>query len=165
MSWREPQNDHVAKEMLRVGWLELVDTCPEDHREDLFTDTRQDAEARLVVAIEHGEQGNYRVAINRLSSFLGPLHGGDRYGRVQGGYRSGNIEAAAPELARLAAHYLIRFIVLRAQQTSFLTDDDAVMGAAAYQYIKKSKDKGDRNRMWEMLREVGAGAWCYKDKK
>ena len=60
----------IRNEQNRVGWLKLVAAGSEDLREDLFTNARQDAEARLIAAIERGEQGKYLQAITRLSSFL-----------------------------------------------------------------------------------------------
>ncbi len=81
------------------------------------------------------------------------------------GYRGGDFESAAPELARLAAFHLIRFVVLQAQQDGHLYDGNAVTAAAAVEYIKGSKDSQDTARMWEMLEDVGGEVWVYKDDK
>lgn len=165
-NWHETERLRIEEEKHRVGWLELRHPAePEDHRGELFTKRRQDAEARLIVAIEQGEQGNYQVAVRRLGTFLADSHGGGSH--AQGGYLGvgGNIETIAPALARLAAHHLIRFIVLQAKQVGNRLDDrDAVQAAAAFEYIRKSKDTVDRDRMFKMLEEVGAECWVYKGK-
>lgn len=95
------------------------------------------------------------------------LNGGGpewRRQNVQGGYQGDNIEATAPELARLAAHHLIRFIALRAHDEGLLGENDSVQALAAWVYIRDSDDGEDAVRALKMLEEVQAEPWVYKGK-